>query len=77
MNILVVGAGVIGTVYGFQLSIIGNNVTHYIRENKASVYINEGIKINCIDERKRDKVCHSYNYKPEVITELSMKDALI
>lgn len=34
MNILIIGAGVIGTTYGWQLSEVGNNVTILAREKR-------------------------------------------
>lgn len=71
MKILIIGAGVIGTVYGFQLSAAGNTVVHYIRKEKADQIKDKGIQINCLDEREKKENRKSISYRPEVITELN------
>lgn len=70
MKILVIGAGVIGTTYGFQLSAVGNIVVHYIRGEKSDLIKNNGIQINCIDEREKKQKRKLISYNPEVITKL-------
>jgi 2-dehydropantoate 2-reductase len=50
MKILVIGAGVIGTVYGYALAEAGNEVTHYVRPGKKAQF-EQGIKIRLLDGR--------------------------
>jgi 2-dehydropantoate 2-reductase len=54
MKILVVGTGVIGTIYGWALAESGNEVVHYVREEKIGAF-KDGIKIKMLDERKGHK----------------------
>lgn len=51
MNILVVGAGVIGTIYGWALSQAGNSVTHFVRPGKVSA-LACGIPVDILDKRR-------------------------
>jgi 2-dehydropantoate 2-reductase len=67
MKILVIGAGVVGCVYGWQLSESGNNVTHYVREGKKSELDKTGILIRCLDARGDEKRRIEEIYRPEVI----------
>ncbi len=60
MKILVFGAGVIGTIYGYILAQAGNDVTHYVRPGKKKSLEN-GIRIRLLDGRSK---------KPEQITAL-------
>jgi ketopantoate reductase len=50
MKVLIYGAGVIGTVYGWQLSKAGHDVTLLVRKGKKAVF-QDGICIRCIDQR--------------------------
>jgi pyruvate/2-oxoglutarate dehydrogenase complex dihydrolipoamide dehydrogenase (E3) component len=50
MNILVFGAGVIGTIYGYALSQAGNRVTHFVRPGKKTQF-EDGIDIHLLDGR--------------------------
>lgn len=51
MRILMIGAGVIGTLYGWALSEAGHEVIHWVREGRSSRYKN-GVKLDVLDERK-------------------------
>lgn len=51
MKILVIGAGVIGAVYGWALSEAGNDVTHLVRPGRAALYTS-GMKMDILDKRK-------------------------
>jgi 2-dehydropantoate 2-reductase len=53
MKILVIGAGVIGSVYGYVLAQAGNEVTHYVRPGKKAS-LERGIPIRFLDGRKKD-----------------------
>lgn len=50
MKILVFGAGAIGTIYGYYLSKAGNDVTHYVRESRAS-QLAGGVAVSILDGR--------------------------
>jgi 2-dehydropantoate 2-reductase len=52
MKILIFGAGVIGTTYGWQLAAAGQDVTLLVRLGKIVAYQN-GIPIRCKDERTK------------------------
>jgi ketopantoate reductase len=52
MKILVYGAGVIGTTYGWQLAEAGQDVTLLVRSGKKASY-QDGIQISCRDERSK------------------------
>lgn len=64
MKILVVGAGVIGTVYGWILSEAGNDITHFVRKGK-SIIVESGVEIDILDSRK--------NHKGKYITKYNIK----
>ncbi len=51
MNILVIGAGVIGSVYSRELSLAGCEMTHFVRREKLSYYRSKGIELRCLDMR--------------------------
>lgn len=57
MNILVIGTGVIGTIYGMALSNAGHQVTHYVRPGKGQQFTN-GIRVHILDGR--GKKPHEY-----------------
>jgi ketopantoate reductase len=49
MKVLIVGTGVIGTIYGWALHEAGVDVTHYVRKGKA---LSDEATIDILDERK-------------------------
>jgi len=51
MKILIVGAGVIGTIYGWAFSEAGHEVVHFVRPGKAARFAG-GIPIDMLDKRK-------------------------
>lgn len=51
MKTLIVGAGVVGTIYGWALSEAGTDVTHFVRSGKAARFKN-GVCLDMLDERK-------------------------
>ena len=51
MKTLIVGAGVIGSIYGWALSRGGYDVTHFVRPGKSS-QLTKGIPIDILDSRK-------------------------
>jgi 2-dehydropantoate 2-reductase len=52
MKILVIGTGVIGTTYAWQLSQTGCEITHLVRRGQKERLDREGIHIECMDMRK-------------------------
>jgi 2-dehydropantoate 2-reductase len=60
MKILIVGAGIIGSIYGWAFAEAGHDVIHLVRPGKAAQF-KDGIKIDMYDTRKghkRDFVGH-------------------
>ena len=70
MKILVVGAGVIGTTYAWQLSAAGHDVTLFVRPDNRETIEREGIHIRCKDERQKQTTITKVTYQPKVIDEL-------
>ncbi|MFN8254934.1 MAG: 2-dehydropantoate 2-reductase N-terminal domain-containing protein [Bacteroidales bacterium] len=69
MNILIVGTGVIGTIYGWALKEAGVNVTHLVKTSKPELS-GQGAKIDILDERKGFK---KYN---QTVYRISITDTL-
>jgi len=47
MNILIIGAGVIGQVYGAHLTRAGHKVTFLVREKQHKYFVKNGITVYC------------------------------
>ncbi|PJI08473.1 MULTISPECIES: ketopantoate reductase family protein [Clostridium] len=65
MKILILGTGVIGTLYGHALSH-HHEVTHFVRKNKLKLMNGKTISYDIIDERKDKKHMNTtgeYTYK--------------
>ena len=65
MKILIVGTGVIGTLYGHTLSK-HHEVTHFVRENKFNIMDKKTISYDIIDEREDEENMYTtgeYTYK--------------
>src|SRR6266511_3764851 len=73
MKILVFGAGVIGTIYGYVLAQAGNDVTHYVRAGKKKS-LEQGIPIQLLDGRSRQPKQESILYKAKVVENFSSAD---
>ena len=54
MKILMIGAGIIGTIYGWAFTEAGHEVTHLVRPGRAAQYAG-GLKIDMYDVRKGHK----------------------
>jgi 2-dehydropantoate 2-reductase len=74
MKILVIGAGVIGTTYAWQLQKIGCEITHLVRKNKIENYKNEGIQIRCLDLRKSEGILVEESYHPKFVDDFPEND---
>ena len=75
MRILVVGTGVIGTTYAWQLSQVGCEVTHFVRKGRKEKYDKEGIAIECLDMRSSRGIETRVKYQPRFVEELTTGDA--
>lgn len=53
MKILVLGAGLIGTTYAWQLSNIGHETTLFVRPENREKIEREGFHIHCQDQRRK------------------------
>lgn len=74
MKILIVGAGVIGTTYGWQLSGISCDATLLVRPGNRAKIEQEGIRIRCKDERQKPAVTTEVVYRPKVVDVLDPKE---
>jgi 2-dehydropantoate 2-reductase len=71
MKILIYGAGIIGSTYGWQLSKVGHKMTVMVRPEKKQVIEEEGICIRGTDFRGGQKKVEKVVFKPDVIDSLS------
>ena len=70
MRVLVVGAGIVGTIYGWALTESGHHVVHLVRSGRAAALSN-GVAIDLFDKRKGRKRTFRGLYKlraTEVLT---------
>lgn len=74
MKILILGDGVIGSVYGWQLSEAGYDVTHFVKKEKEEKLITNGIPISCLDCRNNETINKNIIYKAKIISCLSKSD---
>ena len=65
MKILIVGTGVIGTIYGWVLSDAGHEVVHYVRSGRSGNFKN-GIAIDMLDNRRGHKKRFKGIYRPKM-----------
>lgn len=70
MKTLIVGTGIIGTIYGWALTEAGIDVTHYVRKGKSSAYKN-GVKLDLIDERKGHRKNNLVTYNLRCVEQIS------
>lgn len=71
MNILVAGAGVIGTTYAWKLSQAGHQVTLLVRPGQKRAAERDGFTIYCKDERKKQTPPEEVVYHPPVVETLA------
>jgi 2-dehydropantoate 2-reductase len=63
MKVLIVGAGIIGSIFGWALTEGGHDVTHFVRKGKAAQFVN-GIPVDMLENRKGKKnFIGKYNIK--------------
>ena len=75
MRILVIGAGVIGITYAWQLSEAGYDVRLFVRKQRMVRYSHAGISIKCIDLRGNKTEFVKTVYRPKTIDRLDPQDA--
>ena len=73
MKILIYGAGIVGTTYGWQLSKAGHEIAVLVRPEKKQAIKEEGIHIHCADFRGGKKEIEDIVFKPDVIDSLSFE----
>ncbi|HVN53325.1 MAG TPA: 2-dehydropantoate 2-reductase N-terminal domain-containing protein [Anaerolineaceae bacterium] len=73
MKTLIVGTGVIGTIYGWALAEAGVNVAHYVRPGKARLF-QRGVKLDVLDERKGHAATQMTHYNLHCVEEVSPAD---
>jgi 2-dehydropantoate 2-reductase len=54
MRVLVIGAGIVGSIYGWALAQSGHRVVHLVRSGKASA-LRGGLTLDMFDRRKGHK----------------------
>jgi 2-dehydropantoate 2-reductase len=73
MKTLIVGAGVIGTIYGWALVDAGVDVTHYLRPGKRQ-FLMQGVDLDVLDERKGHPANHFTHYNLRCVEEVCPAD---
>ena len=74
MKILIYGAGIVGTTYGWQLSKSGHDISVLVRKEKKQQIEENGIAIHCTDFRGEPKEVVQTIFRPNVIDELSSEN---
>jgi ketopantoate reductase len=74
MKILVLGAGVIGTTYAWQLSNAGHDVSLLVRKSKREQVEKDGIYIHYKDERLKKSEPMDVTYHPVVVDQFHALD---
>jgi 2-dehydropantoate 2-reductase len=74
MKVLILGAGVIGTTYAWQLSNAGQEVSLLVCKSKREQIQKEGFLIRYRDERQKKSEPMEIAYHPNVVDEFKAKD---
>lgn len=74
MRILIIGAGVIGATYGWQLSQAGQDVTLLVRKGTQARIEQDGIPIHCLDLREKPAKQVEVVYHPKLTAEITATD---
>lgn len=69
MKILILGTGIIGTIYGWALSTAGHEVFHLVRSPQREL-LKKGAEMDVLDERKGFKKYNKTNYPIRIIYEV-------
>jgi len=73
MNTLIVGRGVVGTIYGWALSQAGVEITHVVRKGKRAEFDRE-VEMDVLDLREGHTESQRTVYLPKVVEEVSPRD---
>ena len=73
MRVLVVGAGIIGSIYGWALAESGHHIVHLVRSGKASA-LRDGLTLDMLDRRKGHKRNFRGLYRLHAVKTVSPKD---
>jgi len=73
MRVLVVGAGIIGSIYGWALAEGGHHVVHLVRPGRATALC-RGLTLDMLDRRKGHKRNFRGLYKLNAVETLSATD---
>jgi 2-dehydropantoate 2-reductase len=74
MHVLVVGAGIIGSIYGWALAEGGHHVVHLVRSGRAAAF-RDGLPLDVFDRRKGHKRNSRGLYRLNAVETLSPTDA--
>jgi len=74
MRVLMIGAGVIGSIYGWALAESGHHVVHLVRSGRAAA-LGEGVALDILDRRKGRKRNFGGLYRLDAVETLSSADA--
>ena len=69
MRVLIIGAGVIGTIYGWATSEAGHDVVHVVRPGRAS-RLAQGVTLNMFDKRQGHEKKNVCRYDIKVVESL-------
>jgi 2-dehydropantoate 2-reductase len=73
MKTLILGTGIIGTIYGWALAETGLDVTHYVRKGKSAAY-QDGVTLDLLDERKGHQKKNITRYALKCVEDISSSD---
>jgi 2-dehydropantoate 2-reductase len=73
MKTLVVGVGVIGTIYGWALAEAGVDVTHLVRSGRG-LHDGDILRLDVLDERKGHRKHNLTGYAPKLVEEVVPSD---
>ena len=73
MRVLVVGAGIIGSIFGWALAEGGHHVVHLVRSGRAAAF-RDGLPLDVFDRRKGHKRNFRGLYRLHAVETVSPKD---
>jgi ketopantoate reductase len=73
MRVLVIGAGIIGSIYGWALAESGHHVVHLVRSGRAAAF-RDGLPLDVFDRRKGHKRNFRGQYRLHAAETVSPKD---
>ena len=76
MKTLIIGTGIIGTIYGWALHEAGVDVTHLVKNHKPELQEN-GAKMDVLDERKGYKKYNQTVYPIRIVTSIETQYDLV